>query len=331
MLGVHSDKCIPGLREVADAIHEGGAKASIQPMHGGRQAPRWVTGTQPLAPSSAHPWNEPARPVTTKEAEELIYNFAEACARAKYCGFDTVLIHAAHGFLLTEFMSPWTNVGRTDRFADPTVFICEVIRKTKEMCGKDFPVMVRINVDEFVGPEGITPELNKRLIPAMVEAGADGFDLTNSNFDTLEYNLEPIYWSRGGRVDQLLQVRELTTVPLCVRGRINDPILVEKIIEEGRADMVGLGRAMLCDPDFAKKMQEGRYDDIRKCIACDWACAWKLFEQVPIKCAINYNYGKEYLEWWGPPPAKVSRKVLVVGVVREGWSAPGFWRKEDTR
>ncbi|MFQ5987337.1 MAG: FAD-dependent oxidoreductase, partial [Dehalococcoidia bacterium] len=103
------------------------------------------------------------------------------------------------------------------------------------------------------------------------------------------------------------------TVPLAVRGRINDPLLVEKIIEDGRADIVALGRAMLADPDFPKKMQEGRYDDIRKCTACDWSCAWKLFEQVPIQCSVNYNYGREWQEYYGPPPARTPRKVMVVG------------------
>jgi len=315
MLGVYSDLQITGLREVADAIHEAGAKCSIQPMHGGKQSNVGAArGAQPVGPSTVTPcvFSAPPRALTTKECEELIEQFAEAAARSKLAGFDTVLLHAAHGFLLTSFMSPYSNVGRDDRFADYAVFATEVVKKCKEYCGADYPIMMRIDVDEMV-PGGITPELNRRLIPALVEAGVDGFDLTNSNFDSLAYNLEPIYWSRGGRVDQLLQVREFTTVPLAVRGRINDPILVEKIIEDGRADIVALGRAMLADPDFPKKMQEGRYDDIRKCTACDWSCAWKLFQQVPIQCSVNYNYGKEWQEYYGPPPARTPRKVMVVG------------------
>ncbi|MFQ5924369.1 MAG: FAD-dependent oxidoreductase [Dehalococcoidia bacterium] len=315
MLGVYSDLQITGLREVADAIHEAGAKCALQPVHCGKQANVVaIKGVQPLAPSTVNPciFSAPPRALTTKETEEIIEQYAECAARIKMAGFDTVLLHAAHGFLLTEFMSPYSNVGREDRFADHLTFITELVKKCREYVGPDWPIMMRINVDEMV-PGGITPELSRRQVAALVEAGVDGFELTNSNFDSLEYNLEPIYWARGGRVDQLLQVRESTTVPLAVRGRINDPILVERIIEEGRADIVSVGRAPLADPDFPKKMQEGRYEDIRKCIACDWSCAWKLFEQVPIQCSVNYNYGKEYEEYYGPPPVRTPKRVMVVG------------------
>lgn len=312
MLGVYEDHMIPYHNELTDAIHEAGARCSLQIMHGGKQSNTWITGMQPVAPSSKNPWAESIpRALTTAECEQLIVQFGEAAARAKYCGYDAIMLHAAHGFILNEFMSPYSN-DRRDRFGDPTVFITEVIKKCKQLCGADYPVLIRLDVNEAV-PGGIDLELNKRLIPAVTQAGVDGIEATNSNFDSLEYNLEPIYWTPGGRVEQLAAIKEFTHVPVGVRGRINDPRLAMKVIEDGKGDWVGLGRQPLADPFFPLKMFEGRYDDVRKCICCDAGCSQRLFDQLRIKCSINYSYGKEHLEPYGVVPAKVSRKVVVVG------------------
>ncbi|TAK36996.1 MAG: FAD-dependent oxidoreductase [Chloroflexota bacterium] len=312
MPGIHEDHLIPYHDELTDTIHEGGAKCALQIAHMGKYVNPLVSGMQPIGPSTknAFPGLTP-RVLTTAECEELIAQYGEAAARVKACGYDAVLLHATHSFLLAQFMSPHSN-DRTDRFGDPTVFIGEVIKKCKETCGAAYPVLIRMTVEEHL-PDGINLELNRRLVPAVVAAGADGIETSNGAMETVEYNLEPIYRRPGGSVDELASIKEFSAVPIGVRGRINDPRLVTKILEGGRADWVGLGRQVLADPEFAQKMFEGRYDEIRKCIFCDTGCTQRDFANLQIKCSTNYSFGKEHIEPQGVAPAKTSRQVLVVG------------------
>jgi 2,4-dienoyl-CoA reductase-like NADH-dependent reductase (Old Yellow Enzyme family)/thioredoxin reductase len=331
MHGIYTDRMLPYLNDIVEAIHEMGSKACIQIMHGGRQTNPRIS-KQPLVAPSAHrnpfvPGPEgAARAMTHGEVQELLSKYVESVALAKEARFDCVELHGTHGFLINQFMSPFTNK-RTDEFGELLAFPTELIRQCKKTCGEDFPIIFRFTVDEKLEEiglqeKGITLDLAKSFIPKLIEAGVNCFDLSNSNFETVNYNVEPIYFTPAGRIyKDFAPIKKVSTVPVIGRGRVNDPRLAMKIVEDGQVDLIGMARQFLADPLTVRKMMEGKYDEVRRCIACDIGCSQRLFDQVRIRCAINYNYGMEYREYYGPPKVQVPKKVLVVGAGPAGLEA----------
>lgn len=312
-VGVHTHYHTIGLSELADAIHQAGAKAALQVMHGGRQANSRFSGCQPIAPSDKaySPWmGDKPRVMTTEECTQLADDFATACLRVKEAGFDAVMFHATHGFVIQQFMSPYTN-DRKDKYGDRMAFPTEVIQKTRAAVGPDFPIIFRISGDEFLGDQGITLEMNqKEIVPALLKAGVDCLDISVATLESFHWIIQPIYFPRGCIVHLAEGIKEVSNVPVVAVGRINDPRLAEKIVEDGRADMVALCRALLADPAFPRKMQEGREREIRKCIACNY-CTDRTFGQRTVKCAVNPDFGNERA--YRIQPALKPKKVLVVG------------------
>ena len=311
MLGIHTDYHVIGLSELADIIHQAGAKASLQIMHGGRQAPPHIIGGQPVAPSDCAPlMGIIPRALTTKECEELTDCFATAALRVKNADFDAVMFHGTHGFLLQQFMSPYTN-DRTDKYGDRLAFVTEVLAKTRALVGKDFPIIYRAAADEFLGDKGITLNLfTKEIVPALLKAGVDCLDITGGVFETLDQVIGALYTPRGFMLPLAEATKEVANVPVAIAGRINDPKLAEKIISDGKADMVALSRPLLADPAFVRKMEQGLEKEIRKCIACN-ACL-PLGERVT-RCAVNPELGREraYRIW--PALTLRRKKVLIIG------------------
>lgn len=313
MLGIYHDSQVPGLNRLAEAIQRWGARASIQLQHGGRQSnPILSRGHQPVAPSATAPaWGGVTpRELTTEECEEAIDWFAAAVARAKAAGFDSILFHFTHGFLPQEFMSPYTNK-RTDKYGDRLRFVTEIIQQSRERVGKDFPLGARIPGDEMLGEAGITLEMMaKMLAPQLVEAGLDYLDVTVGVFETMAWVIPPVYFHRGTFFDMAREIKKHVGVPVISGGRVFDPKLAARAVEEGWVDMVFLGRAHLADPEFPKKMLEGREEEIRKCIACD-ACTDRLFKQWQVKCAVNPAFGNP--QYATITPAAKRKRVAVVG------------------
>ena len=313
MLGVYHDNQVPGLNRLAEVIQRWGARASIQLQHGGRQAnPVLSRGHRPVAPSAESPaWGGVApRELSTAECEEAVEWFASAVARAKMAGFDSVLFHFTHGFLPQEFMSPYTNK-RTDKYGDRLRFVTEVIQSSRARVGPSFALGARIPGDEMLGEAGITLDMMaKTLAPGLVEAGLDYLDVTVGVFETMGWVIPPLYFPRGTFFEMAREIKRRVSVPVISGGRVFDPKLARKAVEEGWVDMVFLGRAHLADPEFAKKMIEGREREIRKCIGCD-ACTDRLFTQWQVKCAINPAFGNAELATVTPAPRR--KKVVVVG------------------
>lgn len=331
MHGIHTDRMLPGLNDIVEAIHEMGTKACIQIMHGGRQANPRITKQELVAPSDHRnpfvpgPEGE-ARAMSTDEVKEILEQYVESVALAKEAGFDCVQLHGTHGFFISQFLSPFTNK-RDDEFGELLEFPTQLIRKCKEACGSDYPIILRLTVDEKlqeVGIEekGITLELTKEFVPKLIEAGLDCFDLSNSNFETVNYNVEPIYFTPAGRIySDFVPIKEISTIPVISRGRVNDPRLAIKLVEDEKVDLIGMARQFIADPLTPKKMLEGRNEDVRRCIACDIGCSQRLFNQVRTRCAINYEFGMEYREYYGVPEASSPKKVLVVGAGPGGLEA----------
>ena len=297
MLGIYKDPQISGLNELAEAIRDGGAKSCIQIMHGGRQANTRFNGGTPLfAPSSVAPWPPDGplpREMTTGECKTLANDFATAAGRAQEAGFDCVQLHGAHGFLLQQFMSPYTNQ-RTDLYGDGLAFVTEVITKVRRVVGPDYPIGFRVSADEFLGDKGLTLEdFTHDFAPAIEEAGIDWLDISAGTFETLGHWVPPLYSHKARLVGLAEKVKEVVSIPVSGIGQINDPKLARKLIENDKIDIVAFGRQVLADPDFPKKLLRGQDDQINRCIACDMGCTERLLRSVGIKCAVNFEFSRD--------------------------------------
>ncbi|MEM1638678.1 MAG: FAD-dependent oxidoreductase [Desulfurococcaceae archaeon] len=317
-LGIYDDELIPGLTRLADAIKSHGTIASIQIAHGGIQA----KVKQPIGPSSIGrrliPPVKTPRELSTEEVEQLVDDFAKAALRAKQAGFDMVEVHGTHGYLITQFLSPLTNK-RTDKYgADRALFAVEVVQRIKEKCGRNYPVLFRLCGNEFL-EGGITIEYAKQVAKRLVEeAGVDAFDVTGGNYDSIDFILPPYYYSaeEGFFFKLAKEVKGVVDVPVISGGLVIDPKTAEEAIVKGYVDAVFVGRELIADPEWPRKVKEGRLEDIRPCQACNEGCIGnRLFLGQPVWCAVNPLSGFEY-RWPTEdhlPKASKTKKVLVIG------------------
>ncbi len=323
-LEISDDKFIAGLSELVDRIHQHGAKAAIQIGHGGRRASSRVTGVQPVAPSAIsgmHPMAYPAsrratevpRVLTIEEIADIITVFTKAAERAKKAGFDGVEIHGAHGYLLSQFLSRSSNK-RNDIYGgnqkNRARFLCEVIASAREALGNDFPVWCRINGKEFGVEEGTTLEEAQETARLAQEAGAMAIHLTAFGPMRPEFLTTPTFVP-AVLADLAEGLKKAVTIPVIAVGRIT-PEAGEKMLEEGKADLISIGKGLIADPDLPNKIAAGNLEDIRPCIICI-NCLDDTYslDVKGIRCQVNAAMG-----WEGElpvTPAGRRKKVLVVG------------------
>ncbi|MHB1417437.1 MAG: oxidoreductase, partial [Chloroflexota bacterium] len=312
---LYDDRFVPGLRRVVDAVHEGGAKISIQLAHVGGSGSYAVTGARPKGPSAVgRIGGELPLEMTEGEVEAMIDNFVAAALRAKQAGFDAVEIHGCHGYLIHQFLTPILN-RRTDAWGGDARrrarFIVEVARRTRQALGDDYPIMARIVVDEGL-PGGITLEDGRVTARLLADAGIDALDVTGGAQETGYLSTPPGPLPCGALAPLGEAIKQTVDVPVILVGRIHQPEVAEGLIANGKADMVALGRQMLADPQFARKAEEGRVDEIRQCLACTSPqCHGRIWSDLPVGCVINPELGRE--GQFPMVPAPTSRKVLVVG------------------
>lgn len=315
---LYNDKFIPGWREFAKAIHDAGAKLSAQLSHAGNECKSEITGRKPVAPSAIFaPYaGEIPHELTKEEIEELIEKFADAAVRAREAGVDMVEIQGSQGFLLHNFVTPLFNK-RTDEYGGDLKrrvrFPIEVIKGVKRKAGSDFPVSFRMVVADLV-EGGLTLEDTKKMAPMLVEAGADALHLTaGAGLHVLHLCLPPVDAGTGCVVDLVAQIKKVVDVPVIVAQRIVDPAQAEEILKEEKADIVCLGRALICDPDWPKKAAEGVQEDIVKCIGCGCCIDRRLRGGVSpsVVCLRNPAVGKE--KEYEISQSKESNKVLIIG------------------
>lgn len=314
-LGIYSDRLIPGLRRLVEAVHAHGAKIAIQLFHGGRQAHSEYTGQPLLAPS---PIPDPTVGETPKELSKdeinmLVKAFAEAARRAKTAGFDAIELHGAHGYLLDEFLSPFSNK-RTDEYGGSLEnrmrFPLEVVRAVRQAVGPEFPIIYRMSADEKV-PGGLTLDETKVVARRLEQEGVNALHVSAGVYASAQWVIQPMYLPRGCLVDLAQGIKSVVKIPVIAVGRINDPEVAEDILKAGKADLISFGRGLLTDPEMPKKVIEGRLDEIRHCIACCQACIDELFRDHAIGCTVNARAGYEREFTLGR--ASRPRKVLVVG------------------
>ncbi|RPI49035.1 MAG: FAD-dependent oxidoreductase, partial [Chloroflexi bacterium] len=240
--------------------------------------------------------------------------WVRAALRARAAGFDGVMIHGAHGFLLSQFVSPYCN-RRTDEYGrDRYLIVKQVVRAVREAVGADYPLFYRVSADDFLGDEGLTiDETANVYAPLLEELGIDCIDVSGGIQERVYYNIQPLYSPKAPILYLAERVKEKVNVPVIGVGKINDPKLVERILGQGKVDMLALARQSLADPDLPNKMSEGRYDDVRKCIACDTGCSYRHIVQWVADCSINYEVMREGEYRYKMDRVVPSRKVVVVG------------------
>jgi hypothetical protein len=249
--------------------------------------------------------------------------FARAAGRAKSAGLDAVEIHGAHGYLLTQFLSPFSNQ-RTDVYGGSEEnrmrFVLEVVAAVRKEVGPGFPILIRLSADELIRG-GYDLEFIKKLAPRLVAAGVDaihasvGVYSTPGNLSIASMDTDP-----GFNLFRARAVKGVVNVPVIGIGRITDPAMADAAIARGDADLIGFGRQHLTDPDFVNKVKAGDLDDIRWCVACNQGCIERLmFEMKSATCTFNPECGKELKSL----PARVEdrKRVIVVGAGPAGLSA----------
>lgn len=273
---VYSDEFIPGFKKLTDRIHAEGGKIFMQLQHSGRQTVSYFTGMQPVAPSPIPcPVNrELPREMTVDEIYQTIEKFGDAALRAKAAGFDGVEIHGAHGYLVAQFLSSYSNK-RADEFggdiAGRAKFAVELIKNIKDRCGKDFPLIFRISGDERV-ESGRKIEETAVIAKMLEKAGADAIHVSTGVYASMPYMVAPANVPNGFNLDAAQAVKKEVTIPVIAVGRINDPVMAEEVIARGLADFVAMGRASLADPEFPKKVRENRTEEISPCVGCLTRC-----------------------------------------------------------
>jgi 2,4-dienoyl-CoA reductase-like NADH-dependent reductase (Old Yellow Enzyme family)/thioredoxin reductase len=316
---------IPYIRTRAAVVHAEGAKCFAQVYHAGA-APHAPRIHPPLAPSEiGDPYEALApHPLTEEEIETLIVAFAHGIRRAREAGVDAAEIHAAHGYLVHQFLSPYFN-RRDDRWGgtreNRSRFAVEVIRQARAMVGTDFPIGIRVGLDGD-GERGLTvTELAETC--RVLSPHVDYISVSGGNYSGFGDGFEvayvsPWYKEPGFNVPAAAAVRARVDVPVMVTGRIVDPSIAEGILADGAADMVGMVRALIADPELPNKVRQGRSGEIRMCLGMS-ECHYIGPRRVPVTCAVNAAAARE--AEMEVIPAEVTKTVVVVGAGPAGMEA----------
>ena len=324
-----SDSCIPGLARLAEGMHKYGAKCVVQLQHPGRQCavPRyntmsatdmvvklpWSAGHD-IVYENAEEKGKPVRAMTTEEVVDMVDKFSEAAWRVKQAGFDGVELHAAHGYLISQFMSPYLNK-RIDRwggsFENRMRFPLAIISSIQKKCGRNFPILVRYSADEWV-EGGRELEESVRMAVEFERAGVAALDLSQCIQESPGAGFDPMYYPEGWTVYASQAVKKAVSIPVINSHTFRNPDYCDKLVENGDTDMIGLARQLLCDPYWPMKAYMGKPEQIRRCISCLTGC-WQesMMAKKEIGCAINPACG--HMEFDDLKPAAAPLKVGIVG------------------
>jgi 2,4-dienoyl-CoA reductase-like NADH-dependent reductase (Old Yellow Enzyme family)/thioredoxin reductase len=332
-LTIHDDKFVGGLGRLVEAVHAHGARIVAQINHAGRETSPAATEGLELVSASDIPFallGGKPRPLTIAEIHELVKKFRAAARRAKTAGFDGVEVHAAHGYLIGQFMSPYTNK-RTDEyggsFENRMRFLLDIVREVRAEVGRDYPVFCRISGSELID-DGLGLEDMKRVARELEAASVDCIDVSAGIYESRIWTY-PLMGAEPGCLAYLAAgIKEVVRVPVIAVGKINDPRVAEEILAAGKADLVAFGRALLADPDLPRKAKENRLADIRPCIACN-ICMDRIRKALHLGCAVNPYMGRE--ADLTPVPAARRRRVVVVGGGPAGMKAAIVARERGHR
>ena len=290
-LRIDHDNYLPRLFKLTETVHKHGACIGIQINHAGASAQSARTQMQPVSASDipSKAGGEIPRPLEKEEILQIVKKYGQAAKRAQAAGFDTVEIHAGHSYLISQFLSPLTN-HRTDEFGGSAEnrarFARMVLEEVRAQVGPHFPIFVRISADEFL-EGGNTLEDTLDYLQYFQEE-ADVIDVSAGLNSSLQYQIDANYLPDGWRSYMAKAVKERYGKPCVTTGNIRNPQVAEDILAKGDADIIGMGRGLIADPDWVNKVEFGDVCDIRKCISCNIGCAGnRIGINRPIRCTVN--------------------------------------------
>ena len=368
-LGMSHDYQIPALREMADRIHKHNCKIMVELHHPGRQNLGLMIGTVPIcnvgsklmgnlytkiltqavipqgkklqdkhivprtvAPSKCERSkmsDSVNRELSVKEIKRIICQFVEGAVRVKKAGCDGVELHAAHGYLIQQFLSPNTNK-RTDQYGGSLEnrmrFLLEIIDGIRLNCGKDFPIVVRLTVDEMyseIGQNGKGYNLEEGIKMAKIlnDKGIDAIDVSSAAYDTFNYWLEPTTFTPGWRKYLANEVKKVVDIPVIAANLIRSPKQAEIQLEEGAQDFISLGRPLIADPHWPNKVKSGNENLIKRCVCCLYCFESMMkgaYKYTHGNCSVNPFVGRENVSL---KQNGNGRKVLIIGAGCAGLTA----------
>lgn len=314
-LSIESDQHTKGLQALTRAIHEHGAKTAIQLYHAGRQTTHAITGVPMIAPSVLTFGKDSTRAMDKADIDAVIADFAAAAARAQEAGFDAIELHGGHGYLLQQFLSPFTNF-RTDayggNFENRARFTQEVIRAIRGAVGANLPIILRMSVEEPV-LKGLTIEEGIAAAQLYAREAIDAVHVSAGMREAGMWVTPPLALPQGIHTGRAARVRKAInqSIPVIAVGRIKTLAHADTLLREGKADFIAMGRALLADPALPRKTQQGHSSNVRPCIACNEGCIGQLSRGMEIGCAVNPLLGRENEHL--PTPAAQPCHVVVVG------------------
>ena len=368
-LGMSHDYQIPALREMADRIHKHNCKIMVELHHPGRQNLGLMIGTVPIcnigsklmgnlytkiltqavipqgkklqdkhivprtvAPSKCERSkmsDSVNRELSVNEIKRIICQFIEGAVRVKKAGCDGVELHAAHGYLIQQFLSPNTNK-RTDQYGGSLEnrmrFLLEIIDGIRSNCGKDFPIVVRLTVDEMyseIGQNGKGYNLEEGIKMAKIlsDKGIDAIDVSSAAYDTFNYWLEPTTFTPGWRKYLASEVKKVVDIPVIAANLIRSPKQAEMQLEEGTQDFISLGRPLIADPHLPNKVKSGNENLIKRCVCCLYCFESMMkgaYKYTHGNCSVNPFVGRENVSL---KQNGNGRKVLIIGAGCAGLTA----------
>ena len=297
-LSVTNTHVVPQLHRLAEALHAYDTKLFVQLHHPGNQTPsRLIGGRQPVSASdvTCKVIGEQPRALTTEEVEQLVKQFIMGAAIAQKAGVDGVEIHAAHGYLVSQFLSPHTNK-REDKyggsFEGRMRFITEIIKGIQAVCGPKFPISVRMNGNDYLA-DGIDDEEGIRQAKYFEALGVQAINVSCGTYDSGSTIIEPSYFAEGWKAHLGANIKKAVNIPVIAVDNIKHPEFAEKSLEEGYADFIGVARGNLADPQWANKAFAGKDRSIRKCLGC-MECFRILNDGLPLGCTLNPIAGREF-------------------------------------
>lgn len=288
---IDHDSFMPRYYQLVENLHKHGATVAIQINHAGASASSARTGTETVSSSDipTKTGGEKPRPMTREEIETTVKKYGEAAKRAQDIGFDAVEIHMGHSYLLSQFISPYYNK-RTDEFGGSVEnrmrFPRMVLEEVRKKVGPWFPMIIRISADEKVEGGNTLEDTLEYL--AYLDEFVDLYDVSAGLNPSLQYQIDSNFLPDGWRSYMARAVKEKFGKPVMNAGNYRDPEVVEKVLASGDVDLVGMGRGLIADPNWVRKVENGDEEMLRKCISCNVGCAGnRIGVNRPIRCTVN--------------------------------------------
>jgi len=315
-MGIYSNRLLNGMNQLAEEIHSHGAAVIVQLAHAGRQRQDKASKEQPVAPSAIPlAGGEMPREMTLSEIEEIENAYAEAALRAKMAGYDGVEVHGAHGSLVEQFLSSYSNQ-RNDKYGgsleNRARFPLEVTKKIRDKVGDNFIVGYRMSAEEYV-TEGLTIAATSQFAKMLDSARVlDYINVSCGLFapGSAHHTIPPAYLPKAHSIDLAQAIKKVVTMPVINAGA-HDIYTAEEALQQGKADLIGFGRTLIADPELPQKLIEGRIEDIRPCIRGNEGCFSGAVLGRPQRCEVNPACGRE--ADLKITPAQQKKMAVVIG------------------